>query len=162
MMTPWLAHFVVLSVGGVGQDAASTLSKVQHYYDATKDYTAEFVQIYTRTALSKTTESSGIVTIKKPGMMRWEYKQPASKLFVTDGTKLYVYEPEEQQVIVDSNFKTAELSTSISFLFGEGKLGDAFTPSMGTPEKYEAPKGSTVLELVPKKDATYTRLVLVI
>jgi outer membrane lipoprotein carrier protein len=142
--------------------AEAVLEKVQHYYDQTKDYTADFIQLYTRTALSRTAESSGTVMIKKPGMMRWEYTKPENKLFITDGTQLFVYEPEEEQVVIDSHFKTAELSTSISFLWGEGKLADAFTPSLSTPDKYDAPKGTTILELVPKKDATYTKLVLVL
>lgn len=142
--------------------AEALLEKVQRYYDATKDFTADFNQLYTRVALSRTSESSGTVTIKKPGMMRWEYKKPAEKLFVADGKELYVYEPEEQQVVIDSNFKTAELSTSISFLWGEGKLNDAFTATLSAAEKYEAPKDASVLELVPKKDATYTKLVLVL
>jgi outer membrane lipoprotein carrier protein len=149
-------------VGGAPGGADSVLAKVQHYYDQTKDYSAEFAQSYTRTALSKTSESSGTVTIKKPGMMRWEYKEPASKIFVTDGAKLYVYEKEEEQVIVDSHFKTADLSTSISFLWGEGKLADSFTASIGVAEKYEAPKGTVALELLPKKDATYSKLVLIL
>jgi outer membrane lipoprotein carrier protein len=142
--------------------AGALLEKVQRYYDQTKDYAADFTQIYTRVALSKTNESSGRVTIKKPGMMRWEYKKPSEKLFVADGTKLYVYEPEEEQVIIDPDFKTAELSTSISFLWGQGKLSDSFTATVGDAEKIGAPKGSNVLELVPKKDATYTKLVLVL
>lgn len=144
------------------QPAAALLDKVQKYYDQTKDYSAEFTQVYTRVALSKTNESSGRVTIKKPGMMRWEYKKPSEKLFVADGTKLYIYEPEEEQVIVDGNFKTAELSTSISFLWGQGKLSDAFNATVGDAAKMGAPKDTNVLELVPKKDATYSKLVLVL
>jgi outer membrane lipoprotein carrier protein len=142
--------------------AAATLEKVQRYYDQTKDYSADFIQLYTRTALSKTSESSGTVMIKKPGMMRWEYKKPATKLFIADGTQLFVYEPEEEQVIIDQHFKTAELSSSISFLWGEGRLSETFTPSLSSPDKYEAPKSSTILELIPKKDATYKKLVLVL
>lgn len=141
--------------------ALALMNEVQKYYDQTKDYSAEFTQLYTRVALSKTSESSGKVSIKKPGMMRWEYEKPAKKLFVADGTKLWVYEPEEEQVIEDKNFKTTELSSSISFLFGEGKLQDSFTAKLGDPAKYGVAKDARVLELVPKRDATYTRLVLV-
>src|SRR5262245_12291818 len=115
--------------------AKDLLEKVQRYYDQTKDYTADFVQTYTRVALSKTSESQGKVTIKKPGMMRWEYTKPSAKLFVADGKQLFVYEPEEEQVIVDPHFKTSELSTSISFLWGEGKLSDAFNASVSEPAK---------------------------
>jgi outer membrane lipoprotein carrier protein len=142
--------------------ADALAAKIQKYYDSTKDYSAEFTQVYTRVALSRTSESSGKVSIKKPGMMRWEYTKPAQKLFVSDGSKLFIYEPEEEQVIVDPHFKTAELSTSISFLWGQGRLGDAFTAAIADPKKYGAPEGTSVLELTPKKDATYTKLVLVL
>lgn len=141
--------------------ADQLLAKVQAYYDATRDFTAAFKQVYTRVALSKTSESSGTLMIKKPGMMRWEYEKPAKKLFVADGTKLYMYEPEEEQVVVDAAFKTAELSSSIRFLWGEGRLADAFDAKLGDPAKHNAP-GSNVLELTPKKDATYQRLVLIL
>jgi outer membrane lipoprotein carrier protein len=144
------------------QDAAKLLDKVQRYYDQTKDFSADFHQSYTRVALSKTTESSGRVTIKKPGMMRWEYKKPEEKLFVADGTQLTVYEPEIEQAIIDPNFKTAELSTSISFLWGQGKLSDSFNATVGDAAKYSLDKTVSVLELVPKKDATYQKLVLVL
>lgn len=144
------------------ETADALLAKVQKYYDQTKDYSADFNQSYTRVALSKTSESSGKVTIKKPGMMRWEYKKPEEKLFVADGTQLTVYEPEIEQAIIDPNFKTAELSTSISFLWGQGKLSDSFNATIGDPAKLGTDKAMPVLELVPKKDATYQKLVLVL
>jgi outer membrane lipoprotein carrier protein len=142
--------------------AVALLGKVQKYYDTTKDYSADFVQVYTRVALSQTSESSGRLMIRKPGMMRWEYKKPAEKLFVTDGSKLFVYDVEEGEVIVDPSFRSADLSSSLSFLWGEGKLVDSFQATVVEPEKHQAPKASNVLELIPKKDATYTKLVLVL
>jgi outer membrane lipoprotein carrier protein len=133
--------------------AAELLDKVQKHYEGLKDYTADFIQIYTRVALSRTSESRGKLMLKKPGMMRWEYEKPESKLYVTDGSQLWVYEPEFEQVVIDKNFETARLSDSIRFLWGEGKLADSFTASLGAPN---------TLELTPKRDATYTKLVLVL
>ena len=42
----------------------------------------------------------GIVQIKPPGRMRWEYKDPEDKLFVSDGQALLFYVPADKQVIV--------------------------------------------------------------
>jgi outer membrane lipoprotein carrier protein len=142
--------------------AAVLLEKVQKHYEGLQDYTADFIQTYTRVALSRTSESRGKLMLKRPGMMRWEYEKPDPKLWIADGTQLYVYDPEFQQVVIDRNFETARLSESISFLWGEGKLADTFNAKMGDPKEVGAAKDVPVLELTPKRDATYAKLVMVL
>lgn len=134
------------------------VAKVQAYYDATKDFSADFVQLYTRVALSKTSESRGTVKVLKPGMMRWDYAKPEPKHFIADGKQLFVYDPEDQHVSIDPNFQLSDQGSSLSFLWGKGKLSDEFVISLG--DAAQAPAGLQLLVLVPKKDATYTRLVL--
>ncbi|MBI2377288.1 MAG: outer membrane lipoprotein carrier protein LolA [Deltaproteobacteria bacterium] len=139
----------------------AVLDRVQRFYEKTTDLRADFIQRYTRVALSKTSESKGRVSLKKPGMMRWDYETPVEKHFITDGQKLYVYEPEDEQVIVDQSFKSSAMSSSLAFLFGQGRLEDSFTAKLLDPKAVEAKPGFDVLELTPKKDATYAKLVLV-
>lgn len=140
--------------------ADAAVEKVQRFYEQTDDLSAEFVQTYARVALSRSYESRGKVTIKKPGMMRWDYSAPEPKHFIADGKQLWIYEPEEEQAILDPSFEASELTTSVSFLWGQGKLSDAFTAALGDAKS--APPGSIVLELTPRKDATYTRMTLVV
>jgi outer membrane lipoprotein carrier protein len=142
------------------EGADALLEKVQRFYDRTTDFRADFIQTYTRVALSKTQESRGTVMIKKPGMMRWSYTKPAEKLFVADGKQLFIYEPEEEQVIIDPHFNTSELSSSVSFLFGKGNLKDSFNAAMG--DASGAPAGTDVLSLTPKSDATFQTLDLIV
>jgi outer membrane lipoprotein carrier protein len=142
--------------------AAQLLDKVQKHYEGLQDYTADFIQIYTRAALSRTTESRGKLMLKKPGMMRWEYAKPDPKLWIADGAQLFVYDPEFEQVVIDRNFETARLSESISFLWGEGKLADSFSAKLGDAKEAGVPKDTPVLELTPKRDATYSKLVMVL
>lgn len=134
------------------------VARVQKFYDDSKDFQAEFIQTYTRTALSRTTESRGTVKIKKPGMMRWDYRQPIAKHFIADGKQLFVYEPEDEVVTIQKSFKSSDLSSSLSFLIGEGKLSDSFTAEL-LEEKAPALRR---IELTPKRDATYHSLVLVV
>ena len=142
--------------------ARKMLVKVQKFYEQTDDLTADFIQIYTRKALSKTYESRGTVQLKKPGMMRWDYAKPAPKHFIADGKQLFIYEPEEEQVIIDPNFQASRLSTSVSFLWGEGRLEEAFEAKLGDAKQHNVGADMTVLDLKPKSDATYHRMVMVV
>jgi outer membrane lipoprotein carrier protein len=58
-----------------------------------------------------TDTASGRIYIKRPGMMRWEYEKPDQQIIITDGSNLWIYRPEDYQVMVGK---------APSF-FGEGK-----------------------------------------
>lgn len=137
------------------------VAKVQAFYDQTKDMSGDFVQLYTRIALSKTSESRGTMKMLKPGMMRWDYDKPEAKHFIADGKQLYVYDPEDQHVSIDPQFQLSDQGSSLSFLWGQGRLSNEFRAKL-LPKVDGAPAGTERLELVPKKDATYTRLELTI
>jgi outer membrane lipoprotein carrier protein len=47
-----------------------------------------------------TDNASGILMAKRPDMMRWEYDTPERQLVVTDGVRLWVYHPDDNQVMV--------------------------------------------------------------
>ncbi|MFO0729112.1 MAG: outer membrane lipoprotein carrier protein LolA [Myxococcota bacterium] len=137
------------------------VGKVQAFYDQTKDFSGDFIQLYTRVALSKTSESHGTMKMLKPGMMRWDYDKPDPKHFIADGKQLYVYDPEDQHVSIDPQFQLSDQGSSLSFLWGQGRLKNEFKVKL-LPKKDGMPEGTELLELVPKKDATYTRLELTV
>ena len=136
------------------------VAKVQNFYDRLRDFEAKFAQEYTRTALSRTSEQSGTLTVKKGGKVHWAYEEPVHKLYVADGRTLWIYEPEEQQVIVDRSFSTDQLGASLSFLWGEGQLTESFRITRADPSAHSFPAQSAALKLVPKTDRTYRSLVL--
>ena len=63
------------------------VDRVQAFYEKTQDFTAKFKQDYTYKAFQRTQSSSGQVTFKKPGLMRWEYQLPSPRIFVLSGEK---------------------------------------------------------------------------
>jgi outer membrane lipoprotein carrier protein len=38
--------------------------------------------------------------IRRPGMMRWEYESPDKQIIITDNISLWVFRPEDKQVMV--------------------------------------------------------------
>ena len=63
-------------------------------------FTARFDQTSTLKAIDITDTASGTLYVEPPGKMRWEYESPYRQLIITDGHTLWVYRPDDQQVMV--------------------------------------------------------------
>ena len=123
--------------------------RVQKYYGRTKDFSATFAQRYSYLALGRVDEKTGTVQVKKPGLVRWEYKTPENKLLVLDGSAFWQWAPEDNQVVVKRHVQATELSSAFTFLWGKGDLLAEFSPkAIALPAGM--PPGEA-LELLPKK-----------
>ena len=58
--------------------------------------------------------------VKKPGKMRWTYKAPDAKVFVSNGTRLYQHFPEDNRVITSD--APGDDQPAVLFLSGRGNL----------------------------------------
>jgi outer membrane lipoprotein carrier protein len=127
-------------------DVKSLVDRMQSFYEKIQDFTATFSQSYTYKMAKRTQTSTGKVTFKKPGMMRWEYEAPAVKTFVLAGDRAYTYDPAAM-LLTKAAFDQSQLSASVTFLFGTGKLEKEFSIS-----KVDCAKCTGVLlELTPLK-----------
>ena len=87
--------------------------------------------------------------MKKPGLMRWEYREPEVKLFVADGRSTYLYTPEIVRYLVRP-FSDADLrSTPLQFLLGQGRRFEKFQRFVGE-RGYTRIEGTLVLRLTPQ------------
>lgn len=152
---------LAIAAGAVDLTAVQVAERIQKFYDATVDFQAAFRQEYESKALGRKKTSGGFVYIKKPGRMRWDYKVPGPKHFVADGTALYVYDADLQQVMVDRSFSGSELSTAVSFLWGKGELAAEFNVSYSKRTDLGGSK-HYVLEMTPKKKTRFNKLTFVV
>ncbi|NMB76514.1 MAG: outer membrane lipoprotein carrier protein LolA [Myxococcales bacterium] len=152
---------LLLAPPAAAPSAAQVADGVQKFYETTTDFQASFRQEYQSKALGQKKQSTGFVYIKKPGRMRWDYRTPQEKHFVADGTALYIYDPELEQVMVQRSFSDAELSTAVTFLWGRGKLREEFEVAFATRSDLGGPE-HWVLELTPRKPARFSRLFFVV
>ncbi|NBD07884.1 MULTISPECIES: outer membrane lipoprotein carrier protein LolA [Corallococcus] len=111
-------------------EVKALVDRMQAFYEKTGDFKAGFKQDYKYKTFRRTQSSSGTVTYKKPGLMRWEYTNPSTRTFVLAGNKVYAYDPDAQTLTVAA-VDTSQLSASVTFLFGQGKLADEFAISKG-------------------------------
>src|SRR5262249_55435020 len=70
-------------------DSDSALVALERRYASVVSFTASFTQTYRAPGIE--TVESGVVAMKRPALMRWEYRRPEPKLFVADGKKTYLH-----------------------------------------------------------------------
>jgi outer membrane lipoprotein carrier protein len=107
-------------------DTQALVDRMQRFYESTQDFSADFEQEYTYKAFRRKQSSRGKVLFKRPGKMRWEYAQPSPRTFVLSESKVYSHDPEARTLSVAA-VDTSQLSASVTFLLGKGRLQDEFS-----------------------------------
>jgi outer membrane lipoprotein carrier protein len=81
-------------------------------------------------------------------MMRWHYKLPEEYFIITDGQTLWIYRPEENQVMLGQAAEYLGTTTGVGFFSHPERLHDDFVVQLAPEADRE--KGRHVLTLVPK------------
>ena len=137
-------------IGMAEQTAPELAQALQRHYDGIRDFSADFTHTYRGGVLKKQLTERGHLLVKKPGRMRWEYKTPEDKLFLSDGMKTYLYLPADRQVMVGSMPKEDLATTPVLFLTGKGNLTRDFTVlSVDAPPGL--PAGTRSVKLTPRQ-----------
>lgn len=134
----------ILEAQGVKEIAAA----VDQHYNGLRSLQADFTEVYKGAGIERT--ESGTLLLKKPGKMRWEYRSPKEKLFVSDGKNVWLYIPDQRQARKMVLKKLEDLRSPIAFLLGKSNLMKELEGlSLATDHVAETP-GHTVLRGVPK------------
>jgi outer membrane lipoprotein carrier protein len=157
----WIQLVLFIALGAahtIEEPVASLAAKIQQRYASATTVSADFRQDYRAPGVD--ISESGTFWMKKPGLMRWEYREPETKLFVADGRDSYLYNPQDRQVMV-RRFSAAELhSTPLQFLLGRGDILTSFSVSRES-ESTARIQGTVLLRLVPREeDPNYSYFVL--
>ena len=92
---------------------------------------------------------SGTLWLKKPGKMRWEYRSPKEKLFVSNGKDAWFYVPDDRQARKESAKKLEDLRSPLAFLLGKTKLQKELQGLSTAPDIAPLQAGNVVLRGVP-------------
>lgn len=136
------------------------------------DYSAEFFQESRIASLDRLQRARGRVVVafdyRQPGQVptvrfRWQYEQPTTQEIVSDGDTLWVYLPENNQVILSDIelVNEARQNDPMTFLTGLGNLSRDFQITWAEPN--QDVEGNYILDLRPRKtSALINRLVIVV
>jgi len=139
----------VLLAGALSADDAALarrlVERIEQRQASTRDLVARFVQGYRSGMLGREVVEKGTVSIKRPGRMHWEYREPERKVFVSDGRVFYFYVPADRQVIIQE--QDTERSLAARLLSGRGGLLEEFEASLDSPLE----EGVVRIRLVPRR-----------
>jgi len=151
----------VFSVYCFALTTEEVVTSIQERYEKITSLTAEFTQESTNRMLNQTRIAKGKVYFQKSGLMRWEYTTTPKNELVSDGRTLWIYQPEENQVVVQRMDLEKE-RFFLGFLLGEGDLTRDFDIGRWDQEVDQNELGYRV-ELTPKKPhATMDRVILTV
>src|SRR5580658_130763 len=136
--TSALLLLVAASGGAVAGDVHPVAAAVDAHYNHLRSLQTEFTEIYRGSGMERT--ESGTLWLekggaKKPGKMRWEYRSPREKLFVSDGKDAWFYVPDDRQARKTDARKLDDIRSPLAFLLGKSKLerelqGLSFAPDV--------------------------------
>jgi outer membrane lipoprotein carrier protein len=139
---------VSISIGASAADVASVAKAVDEKYNHLKTLQADFTEIYRGVGMERT--ESGTLWLKKPGKMRWEYRSPKEKLFLSDGRSAWFWVVGERQVQRTQLKQLEDLRSPIAFLLGKTQLEKELQGLSVAPDVAPLEPGDTVLRGVPK------------
>lgn len=149
MLVIWSAQAAVAGTT-LAQAVEDLVAKVDARYASVLDFEADFIQETRIEGFDTPLRSSGKVFIKKPGLLRWDYREPSVEQIFVDGDRLQMYVPEHKQVVRGSLTKLAATKAPLQLLQGAGKLEEHFLVKPADNNQ-RGEGGLPLLKLIPKQ-----------
>jgi len=150
------------AVGGTTPSLEQFVSQFESSYHAVRTIRADFTQTYVSGGRTRT--ESGVVYFARGGLMRWDYRQPEPKLFLSDGKTLVLYIPEEKQLSRSPLKASDDIRVPFRLLLSRLELRRVFSQLEFAPNALEHQPADRVLRGYPKKpfQEDYQQVLMVI
>jgi len=94
------------------------LRNIENRYNHAQSIKLDFSEVYagTRRPVQK---ESGVLYLRKPSRMRWEYTMPEGKIFLSDGKDVYLYTPDDRRAEKSKLKESEDMRAPLAFLLGK-------------------------------------------
>jgi outer membrane lipoprotein carrier protein len=134
---------------------ASTVDELKSLLQQTTTARAHFAQIVLDANMKMLQQATGTMQFSRPGKFRWEYDKPYEQVIVGDGTRVWLYDKDLNQVTV-RRFDRAIGSSPAALLAGSNEIEKDYA-LRGLPSR----DGLDWLEAVPRTpDTAFERIKL--
>ncbi len=83
-----------------GISTAATVENLKSLLEQTATARARFAQMVLDKNMKKLQQATGTMQFARPGKFRWEYDKPYEQVIVSDGTRVWLYDKDLNQVTV--------------------------------------------------------------
>jgi outer membrane lipoprotein carrier protein len=158
---------MLVGVAGSPAAAAETATALEQYvralessYRGVQTLRADFTQTYQWGG--RTRVESGTAYFARGGLMRWEYRQPKPKLFLTSGKHLLLYIPEENQLTRTPLKSSEDIRVPFRLLLSRLNLRKVFSKIEFADQALEVQPGNRILRAFPKRgqDEGYSEVLM--
>ena len=143
----WLL-FVAITISAQAEDIHQLARAVDDHYNHLRSLQSDFTEIYRGDGPERV--ESGTLWLKKPRKMRWEYRSPKEKLFISDGQDVWFYLPAERQLRKTALRKLDDVRSPVAFLLGKTKLENELQGLSKAVDQSPLEAGNTLLRGVPQ------------
>ncbi len=140
------------------KDLSNLVDGVERSFAQMKDFDSDFIQI-DQNPLNRNRQESGHLYLMRPRMMRWEYKKPEEKFFISDGKTVYFYVPADRQVNKEAVKETFDDRMPLMFLLGRANLRNEFTQFELLNAKPFL-EGTKVIRMYPKRKTDLKEVIM--
>lgn len=126
------------------------VNRLQASYHDVKTLRAQFVQTFI--SGGRTRVESGTVYFARGGRMRWDYREPEEKLFLSDGKKLMLYVPAEKQLTRSPAKSSEDARVPFRLLLSHLNLRRVFGRIEFADQTFKREPGDEVLRALPKHE----------
>lgn len=135
--------------------AQNSVKQLEQLMSGFVNYTASFEQ-YTKDEKGRKGEvSKGIMSVQRPNKFRWETNQPFPQLIVSDGSYIWIYDPDLEQA---TRKKVQESETNGAALILNGDI-DTLNKRFKINQLIDNDR-EKLFELVPKKESNFEKIQL--
>lgn len=119
---------ILLAMGAALATGSATSGELAHFFADVRTYSARFEQVVLDEDSNPIEESSGQLTIKRPGRFRWDYDPPDATRIISNGDKVWIYDVALEQVTVRA-YQEALGNTPAALLAGGTNIAEQFKVS---------------------------------
>ncbi len=124
MLIKKLCAAAVLAAAPFMAHAADAVTQLRQFVNTVTSASGSFVQEQS-SAERRTSSQSGVFSFERPGKFRWDVQKPYEQLTVSDGKRVYQYDPDLAQV-TERSVDASVGASPAAILFGSGSFDESF------------------------------------
>ncbi len=127
-----LLSAVLLAAASVGAwaDDSAAVARLSTLLEQAQTITGRFSQLTLDGSGTQLQEASGELALKRPGQFRWHTDAPMEQLLVSNGEKIWLYDPDLEQVTIQKMDQRLTHTPALLLSGDVSKISESFEVSL--------------------------------